>query len=156
VNFNLTFIGQMIAFGIFVYLTMRYVWPPIEEAMEQRKKTIADGLDAADRASHDLELAKEKVAKELKEAKSEAAGIVDMANKRSNQIIDEAKEQARKEGARLIEAAKSEIDQEAIRARETLRKEVSALVILGAERILGSSVDQNAHNELLNKLASEL
>ncbi len=155
-NFNLTFIGQMIAFGIFVYLTMRYVWPPIVDAMEQRKKSIAEGLDAADRASKDLELAKEKAIQELKNAKTEAASIVEMANKRSNQIIDEAKEQAREEGARLISAAKSEVEQEANRAREQLRKDVSALVVAGAEKILGSSVDQNAHNELLNKLASEL
>jgi len=156
VNFNLTFIGQMIAFGVFVYLTMRYVWPPITDAMEQRKKSIAEGLDAADRASKDLELAKEKATQELRDAKTEAAGIVEMANKRSNQIIDEAKDQARDEGARLISSAKSEIEQEANRAREELRKDVSALAIAGAEKILEATVDQNAHNELLSKLATEL
>lgn len=155
-NFNLTFIGQMIAFGVFVYLTMRYVWPPITDAMEQRKKSIAEGLDAADRASKDLELAKEKATQELRDAKTEAAGIVEMANKRSNQIIDEAKDQARDEGARLISSAKSEIEQEANRAREELRKDVSALAIAGAEKILEATVDQNAHNELLSKLATEL
>ena len=155
-NFNLTFIGQMIAFGVFVYLTMRYIWPPIVDAMEQRKKSIAEGLDAADRASKDLELAKEKATQELRDAKKEAAGIVEMANKRSNQIIDEAKEQARDEGARLIAAAKSEVEQEANRAREELRKEVSALAIAGAEKILEATVDQDAHNELLSKLATEL
>jgi len=146
----------MIAFGIFVYLTMRYIWPPIVEAMEQRKKSIAEGLDAADRASKDLDLAKKKAVEELKEAKVEAAGIIEIANKRSSQIIDEAKEQAREEGARIITAAKAEIEQETNRAREALRKEVSALAIIGAEKILESSVDQSVHNELLNKLALEL
>lgn len=155
-NFNLTFICQMIAFGIFVYLTMRYIWPPIVEAMEQRKKSIAEGLDAADRAKKDLNLAKKKAGEDLKEAKVEAAGIIEIANKRSSQIVDEAKEQAREEGARIITAAKAEVEQEVNRAREALRKEVSALAIAGAEKILESSVDQSAHNELLNKLASEL
>ncbi|MDX1802632.1 MAG: F0F1 ATP synthase subunit B [Alcanivorax sp.] len=155
-DFNLTFIGQMIAFAIFVFLTMRYVWPPISQAMEERQKKIADGLSAADRAERDLQLAQEKAAADLKEAKAQAAQIIDQANRRANLIVDEAKTQARTEGERLIERAQSEIEQEMNRAREELRKAVSALVIDGAEKVLGNEVKQDAHNDLLAKLAAEL
>lgn len=155
-NFNLTFISQMIAFAIFVWLTMRYVWTPITKAMAERQKQIADGLSAADRAARDLELAQEKASQELRAAKQQSAEIVEMANKRSNQIIDEAKAQARVEGDRLIAAAKSEIEQERNRAREVLRAEVAALAIAGAEKILETSVDAKAHSDMLEKLAAKL
>ncbi len=155
-NFNLTFIGQMIAFGVFVYLVMRFIWPPILAAMEARQKAIEEGLSAADRAAQDLDLAKDKAAQKLRDAKAEAANIIDMANKRSSQIIDEAKEQAREEGERLIVLAESEIDQERNRARESLRRDVSAIALAGAEKILGSSIDAAKHSELLDKLAAEL
>ncbi|RRJ82622.1 F0F1 ATP synthase subunit B [Aestuariirhabdus litorea] len=155
-NFNLTFIGQMIAFGVFVYLVMKYVWPPILAAMEERKKSIAEGLSAAERASRDLDLAKKKASKELRDAKQQAAELIDQANKRSNQIIDEAKEQARLEGDRLLAAARSEIEQEKNRLKEALRAEVAAIAVAGAEKILQSSIDANAHSEMLDKLAKEL
>lgn len=155
-NFNLTFIGQMIAFAIFVWLTMRYVWAPITKAMAERQKQIADGLSAADRAARDLELAQEKASQELRTAKQQSAEIVEMANKRSNQIIDEAKHQARVEGERLLAAAKSEIEQERNRAKEALRAEVAALAIAGAEKILETSVDAKAHSDMLEKLAAKL
>ncbi|WP_426415509.1 F0F1 ATP synthase subunit B [Aestuariirhabdus sp. LZHN29] len=155
-NFNLTFIGQMIAFGIFVYLVMKHVWPPILAAMEERKKSIADGLSAAERASRDLDLAKKKAGQELREAKQQAADLIDQANKRSSQIIDEAKEQARLEGDRLLTAAQSEIEQEKNRVKEALRAEVAAIAVAGAEKILQSSIDANAHSEMLDKLAKEL
>ena len=95
-NINLTLIGQMVAFVCFVVFCMKFVWPPIIAAMREREKKIADGLAAADRANHDLELAQEKAVERLKEAKNEAAGIVDSANKRANQIVEEAKQAARK------------------------------------------------------------
>lgn len=155
-NFNLTFISQMIAFAIFVWLTMRYVWTPITKAMADRQQQIADGLSAADRAARDLELAQEKASQELRAAKQQSAEIIEMANKRSNQIIDEAKNQARVEGERLIAAAKSEIEQERNRAREALRAEVAALAIAGAEKILETSVDAKAHSDMLEKLAAQL
>ena len=155
-NINLTLFGQMVFFALFVLFCMKYVWPPILAAMAERADKIADGLAAADRASHDLELAQEKAVERLKEAKEEAAGIVDAANKRATQIVEEAKEQARTEGERLKEAAQAEIDQEINRAREQLRSQVSALALSGAEKVLGAEIDQQRHNELVDKLAAEL
>ena len=155
-NINATIIGQMVAFAIFIALTYKYVWPPIIAAMAERSKRIADGLQAADRAEKDLELAKQKVAEQLTSAKKEAAVIVDGANKRAIEIVEEAKEKARLEGDRLKASAQAEIDQATSRAKEELRGKVVVLALAGAEKILGSSIDQNAHNELLNKLAAEL
>lgn len=155
-NFNLTMIGQMISFAVFIYLTMRYVWPPIVAAMDERQKTIAEGLSAADRAERDLELAQEKAKQNLREAKEQAAEIIDQAKKRSDQMIDEAKGQARVEGERIIAAAKAEVEQEVNRAKEQLRSQVAQLSIIGAEKILEAQVDQNAHSDMLNKLAAEL
>ncbi len=155
-NINLTLIGQSIAFAVFVIFCMRYVWPPILKAMQERAEKIADGLAAADRANHDLELAQEKAVERLKEAKQEAAGIVDTANKRANQIIDEAKNQAREEGERLKEAAQAEIEQELNRAREQLRTQVANLALAGAEKVLAAEIDMQRHSELVDKLAAEL
>ena len=155
-NINATLIGQMVAFAIFIFLTMRFVWPPIVAAMAERSKRIADGLQAADRAEKDLELAKQKVAEQLTSAKKEAAAIIDSANKRAIEIVEEAKDKARIEGDRLKASAQAEIEQATSRAKEELRSKVVVLALAGAEQILGSSIDQNAHNELVNKLAAEL
>ena len=155
-NINLTLIGQMIAFVCFVMFCMKYVWPPILAAMAEREKKIADGLAAADRANHDLELAKEKALERLKEAKHEAAGIIDAANKRGVQLVEEAKASAVVEADRVKTAAKAEIEQETNRAREQLRGQVAALALAGAEKVLGASIDQKAHAELVDKLAAEL
>ncbi len=155
-NINATILGQMIAFAFFVWFCMKYVWPPLTAAMAERQKKIADGLEAADRAGKDLELAQSRVADQLKEAKSEASGIIDQANKRATQIIDEAKEQAREEGQRLIAGAQAEIEQEVNRAKEQLRAQVASIAIAGAEKILEASIDENAHAELAEKLASSL
>jgi F-type H+-transporting ATPase subunit b len=146
----------MIAFAFFVWFCMKYVWPPLTAAMAERQKKIADGLEAAERAEKDLELAQSRVADQLKEAKSEASGIIDQANKRATQIIDEAKEQAREEGQRLIAGAQAEIEQEVNRAKEQLRTQVASIAIAGAEKILEASIDENAHAELAEKLASSL
>jgi F-type H+-transporting ATPase subunit b len=156
VNFNATFIGQMVAFIIFIYLTSRFVWPPIVAAMAERTQRIADGLQAADRAEKDLELAKQKVTEQLSSAKKEAAVIIDSANKRAIEIVEEAKDKARVEGDRLKVAAQAEIEQATSRAKEELRSKVVVLALAGAEKILESSIDQNTHNELVNKLAAEL
>ncbi len=155
-NINLTLIGQMIAFVCFVMFCMKYVWPPILAAMAEREKKIADGLAAADRASHDLELAKEKAVERLKEAKHEAAGIIESANKRGNQLVEEAKDVAVVEADRVKASAQAEIEQETNRAREQLRSQVAALSLAGAEKVLGAAIDQEAHNELVEKLAAEL
>ncbi|WP_323813510.1 F0F1 ATP synthase subunit B [Cellvibrio sp. NN19] len=155
-NLNATFIGQIVAFAIFIYLTQRYVWPPIVAAMAERTKRIADGLQAADKAEKDLELAKKKVVEQLTASKKEAAAIIDQANKRAIEVVEEAKEKARVEVERIKASAQAEIEQATARAKEELRNKVVVLALAGAEKILESSIDQNAHNELVNKLAAEL
>ena len=155
-NINLTLIGQIIAFAVFVAFCMKFVWPPLINAMQERAKKIADGLDAANRADRDLKLAQEKAGSQLREAKEQAAQIIEQANKRAGQIIDEAKESASQEGDRLKAAAQAEIDQEVNRAKENLRTQVSALAVAGASKILETSIDVQKHDELLNKLAEEL
>lgn len=155
-NLNLTLIGQAIAFAVFVWFCMKYVWPPVMQALQERQKKIADGLDAASRATRDLELAQEKAEETLKESKEQAQQILEQANKRSNQIVEEARETARAEGERIIASARSEIDQEINRAKEELRAQVSLLAVAGAERILESSIDEAKHRELVDKLAAEL
>lgn len=155
-NLNATIIGQSIAFFVFVWFCMKYVWPPITGILEERQKKIADGLEAADRAQRDLNLAQNKAADELREAKQQGAELIELANKRASQIVEEAKEKARDEGLRLIAAAKSEIEMELQRAKEALRSQVAAIAIAGAERILESSIDEAANEELMKKLAAEL
>nr|WP_284047049.1 F0F1 ATP synthase subunit B [Halomonas llamarensis] len=152
----MTLIGQTIAFAIFVWFCIKYVWPPISTALHERQKKIADGLDAASRASRDLELAQEQASQTLQESKEQASQILEQANKRSAQIVEEAREQARAEGERLLVGARAEIDQEMQRAKEDLRAQVSHLAVIGAERILEGSVDEKAHRKLLDELAAEL
>ena len=155
-NINLTLFGQMIAFFGFVWFCMKFIWPPIVAAMAEREKKIADGLAAADRASHDLELAQEKALERLKDAKHEAAGIVESANKRANQIVEEAKNAALVEAERVKVAARAEIELETNRAREQLRSQVAVLSLAGAEKILGATIDFKAHAAMVEKLAAEL
>jgi len=133
-NLNATIIGQIIAFFVFAWFCKNYVWPPIVAALDERQKKIAEGLEAAGRAEKDLELAQEKAAELLKEAKTDSAGILDQANKRASQIVDEAKEQAREEGQRMIASAQAEIEQEIERAKEQLRAQVAAIAVSGAEK----------------------
>ncbi len=155
-NINLTLFGQMVTFAIFVWFCMKFVWPVIIAAMEERQQKIADGLDAADRAMRDLEAAQDKATDQMKEAKQEAAGIVDQANKRANQIVDDAKQQAITEGDRLKVAAEAEIEQEVNRAKEELRASVAGLAIAGAEKVLEASIDDKANRALVDNLASQL
>lgn len=155
-NLNATIIGQSIAFFFFVWFCMKYVWPPIVAILEERTQKIADGLQAAERAEKDLALAQEKSGDQMREAKQQAAAIIEQANKRATQIVDDAKDQAREEGQRIIAGANAEIEQEVNRAKEDLRGQVAALAIAGAEKILEKSVDQAANEEMLAKLANEL
>jgi len=156
VNINLTLFGQMVTFAIFVWFCMKFVWPVIITAMEERQQKIADGLDAADRAMRDLAAAQDKATDQMKEAKQEAAGIVDQANKRANQIVEEAKQQAITEGDRLKVAAEAEIEQEINRAKEELRASVAGLALAGAEKVLEASIDDKANRALVDNLASQL
>ena len=155
-NINITIIGQAIAFFIFVVFCMKYVWPPITAALAERKKKIAEGLDAADRAERDLQLAQEKATENMRKGKEEAAAIIEQANKRANQIIDEAKEKALEEANRVQAAKEAELEQEVNQAREALRAQVATLALAGAEKVLEASIDEKAHAQLVEKLAAEL
>ncbi len=154
-NINLTLIGQLIAFAGFVLFCMRYVWPPITGAMAERQQKIAEGLAAADRASHDLEIAQKQAVEHMAEAKREAAGIIEAANKRASQMVEEAKEAAQAEAARIKAAADADIEQERARAQEQLMAQVSALALAGAEKILAAEIDASKHAALLNSLTAE-
>lgn len=155
-NITATLVGQSITFFIFVAFCCKYVWPALISVMEAREKRIAEGLESAERAGKDLELAKQKASQQLKEAKEQASVIVDQANKRANQLIEEAKEQALIEAERIKAGAQAELDREIARAREQLRKQVAVLAIAGAEKVLAQSIDLSAHNDMLDKLAAEL
>lgn len=151
-----TLIGQTLTFIVFVYFCTKFIWPPVINAMRERQKAIAEGLSSAERAEKDLELARERATEQLREARSEAQQIIEQARGRANQMIEEAKNDAREEGERIKEAARAEIDQEVNRAKESLRAQVAVLSVVGAERVLGASVDADKHSELLNALAADL
>ena len=155
-NINATLLGQAITFAILIWFTMKFVWPPLTQAMQERAKTIADGLAAGERAKHDLEMAAKRSAEIIREAKEKAAEILAGGEKRASEIIEEAKAQAKVEGSRIVAGAKAEIDQEVFRAREQLRTQVSAIALAGAGKILGREIDAKAHNDLLEKLVAEI
>jgi len=155
-NINATIIGQIIAFAIFVAFCMKYVWPPIMQALEERKKKIADGLAAAERGRHEQELAEKRAQQVIHEAKEQAGEIVSQAQKRGNEIVDESKTNARVEGERILSSAKAEIDQEANRARDELKSQVGGIALAGAGKILGREIDEKAHTDLLDELVSRI
>lgn len=155
-NINLTLIGQSITFIVFVWFCMKFVWPPVMAALNERKQKIADGLAAAEKGKHDEELAKERAAEVLKEAKAQAQEIINGAEKRASQIVEEAKDTARTEGERLLTAANAEIEQEVNRARENLRGEVVSLAVAGAGRVLKREIDEKANEDLLKDLVAQL
>ena len=155
-NINATIIGQMIAFAIFIAFCMKYVWPPIMQALEERKKKIADGLAAAERGRHEQELAEKRAQQVIHEAKEQANEIVAQATKRGNQIVDESKDNARVEGERILSAAKAEIEQEANRARDELKSQVGSIALAGASKIVGREIDEKAHTDLLDELVSQI
>ncbi len=153
---NATLLGQMIAFGIFVWFTMKFVWPVISQAMEERQRKISEGLAAAERGRKDLEEAEAHKSEVLKEARAKANEILDQANKRANELIEESRETARKEGERQLAQAQAQIEQELNKAKRELREQVVTLAITGATRVLEREVDAKAHNDLLNDLARQL
>jgi F-type H+-transporting ATPase subunit b len=155
-NITLTIIAQALTFAILIWFTAKFVWPPLLAAIEARQKTIADGLADAERAKHDLEMAAKRSADLLREAKEKAGEIVASGEKRASEIIEQAKTQAKVEGDRIVAGAKAEVDQEVFRAKEQLRTQVSAIALAGAGKILGREIDAKAHNDLLDKLAAEL
>lgn len=153
-NINMTLIGQSITFAIFVWFCMRFVWPPIVAALEARRKEIADGLAAADRGRHELELASKRSVESLHDAKQRASEIIALAEKRAAEVVDQSKQDAKVEGERQLALAQAEIQQEVHRAREQLREQVAGLVVAGAERILRREVDAKAHSALLEEIKS--
>jgi F-type H+-transporting ATPase subunit b len=155
-NINATVIGQMIAFAIFVAFCMKYVWPPIMQALNERKKKIADGLAAAERGRHEQELAEKRAQQVIHEAKEQASEVIAQATRRGNEIVDEAKENARTEGDRILTSAKAEIEQEANRAKDELRAQVGGIALAGAAKIISREIDDKAHTDLLDELVSQI
>ncbi len=155
-NFNATLIGQMITFAIFVWICMKYMWPPLIAALEERNARISEGLAAAQRGQKDLEEAQSKVADSLSDAKQQAQEIINQAQKRANEIVDEAKESARDEADKIKNAATADIDQQIHSAREQLRKEVSTIALAGAEQILKREVNADAHAAVLDELVTQI
>ncbi len=155
-NINATLLGQMITFGIFVWFTMKYVWPPMMSAMQERQKRISDGLAAADRGARALAEARDESEKLLKQARDQAQEILSAANRQANDSIEHAKTQAREEGERIVNAAKAEIQQEVNRARDALKREVGALAIAGATQIIGREVNDAAHGDIIDQLVARI
>jgi F-type H+-transporting ATPase subunit b len=155
-NINLTLLGQSITFAIFVWFCMKFIWPPIMHALDARRKQIADGLAAADRGKHELELSEKRAAQHLREARAQSGDVLAQAERRAAQIVEEAKQTSKIEGERQLAAAKAEIEREMNRARESLREQVALLAVAGAERILRREVDAKTHADLLAQLKAEL
>ena len=155
-NLNMTFFGQMLSFAILVWFTMKFIWPPLNAALEERQKKIAEGLAAADNSQKALAQAQETASEAMKDARTKANEIIDQAHQRANQIVEAAKNEAVAEANRQKALAQAEIDAAATRAKEDLRKQVSALAVTGAEKLLKREIDANAHKALLDELAAEI
>ncbi len=155
-NINATLIGQSIAFFLFVWFCMKFIWPPLTRALDDRKKTIADGLAAAEKGRRELELGEKKALETIKKAKQDAAEVIALAEKRAAEIADEAKDHAKVEAERIVAAARADIDQEVNRAKEQLRSAVSELALVGAARILEKEVDAKTHAKLLETVVKQL
>jgi F-type H+-transporting ATPase subunit b len=155
-NLNFTLIAQAIAFALFIWFTVKFIWPPLMRAIEQRQKQIADGLAAGEQGKHDLEEAGKRAHEELAKARERVGEIIGSAEKRDAQMMDEAKAAAKAEVDRILAAAKADIDQQIARAREMLREQVAALAVAGAEKILRREVNAQSHAELLGQLKKEI
>jgi F-type H+-transporting ATPase subunit b len=154
VSLNATLIAQIIVFLILVWFTMKYIWPPIVRAMDERAKRIAEGLEAADRARTELAAADTQAADEIRKARAEAATIIERANQQAGQIVDKARADALLEASRQKAAAQADIENMAHRARAELRDQVATLAVSGAEKILGREVDADTHKALLDELVA--
>lgn len=155
-NMNATILGQAIAFVLFVWFCMKFVWPPIMSAIEKRQKEIADGLASAELAKKDLELAKANTSELMHDAKAEASAIIEQANKRKAAILEEAQQDATREREKIVAQGLAEIEAERKRVREELRKQVATLALAGAEKIIERSVDEAANSDIIDKLVAEL
>ena len=155
-NFNLTFLGQMISFVVFIWFTMTYVWTPIVKALNDRKAKIAEGLAASERGHQEKALGEQRALELMKDAKVQAADVLAQAQKRAAEIVEEAKVDARTEGSRLVAAAQAEIERETNRAREELRERVATLAVAAAEKILRKEIDVDAHRSLVDAFAKQV
>ena len=155
-NINLTLFGQTITFIVFVWFCLKFIWPHIIKAMDDRKTQIADGLAAGERGRHEQELAEQRAVEVIREAKDQAKEILAQAHKRGDEIIDDAKGDGRAEGERMLRAAEAEMEQQMNQAREQLRTDVVTLALQGAQQVLGRDVDEKAHTEQLDRLAAQL
>lgn len=155
-NINATLIVQIIVFAILVWFTMKFVWPPITAALDERAKKIAEGLSAADKAKSELSLANKRVEEQLSAARDDAAKRLADAERLAQSMIEDAKGRASDEGAKIVAAARAEAEQEVVKAREALREQVAALAVKGAEAILRKEVDAGVHADLLGRLKTEL
>jgi F-type H+-transporting ATPase subunit b len=156
VGINVTLLGQMGTFLVFIWFTMKFVWPPIVQALDERRARIADGLAAADRGQKALENADTQVAERLREARQQASQIIEQAERRGAELVEEAKENAQAAGERMLAKARAELELDASRAREALRGEVAAIALSGARQLLEKEVDAATHRELLDRLAGQL
>ena len=155
-NFNFTLIGQLLAFILFVWFCMRYIWPPMLRILEEREKEIADGLNAASEGKRELEEASLKKKEIQKDAKEEAAELINQAGQRANQLVEDAKTSAQKEAEKIKVSAQNDLEQNTKRAREELRSEVAILAVAGAEKILNSEIDEKKNSDLIDELTKEL
>jgi F-type H+-transporting ATPase subunit b len=155
-NFNATLFGQLLAFLFFVWFCMKYVWPPMLAALEEREKEIADGLDAASKGRRELDEAETKKAEVMEAAKKDAADILSQANLRAGQVIEDAKEKAQEEADRIKVSAEKDVAQSMNKAREGLRAEVAVLAVAGAEKLLKSEINKESNSALIEEIASEL
>ena len=155
-NINATLIGQAIVFLILIWFSVKFIWPPLLKAIDDRRKKIADGLAAAERGQKELHQASGEAQAIVGEAREKALRIVDQANRRSNEIIEEARSTAIAEGQRLVGDARQEVALEQARARDALRKDVAQLAVAGASRLLEREVDAKTHADLIEKLAREI
>lgn len=155
-NINMTFLGQMITFAILIWFTMKFIWPPLNAAIEERQRRIAEGLAAADNSQKALEQAQASADVAIREARVKANEIIEQAHQRASQIIEQAHTEAVAEAGRQKELAQAEIAAASNRAREELRVQVSALAVAGAEKLLHREIDPNAHRALLDELAAQL
>lgn len=155
-NITATLIAQIIAFALLIWFVNKVLWGPMSKMLDDRQKRIADGLAAAEKGKHDLELAEKRAKEELQQAKAKAAEIIAQAEKRSNTILEEARGNARAEGDRMIAAAQAEIEREAHRVKEELRGQVAAVAVAGASKILKREVDAKAHGNILNDVIAQI
>lgn len=153
---NLTLVIQMLVFATFVWFTMKFVWPPLQKALEERQNKIADGLAAAERGRRELELTQHRISDEMKHAKTQAADIIEKANFRAVQLIEEAKGEARHQAEHVAKVANEHLSQEVNRARDSLRKDVGRLAVAGAEKILMREIDEQRNSVLIDNLIEEI